>query len=445
RRGRLLQRTGPGNGEGGSDPPAGAGGRTVWRVSHFGMTVAPGRARPLRLGVAVGGFEEEGGYNRPGLPANSWSWWEAEGRAPASRGLNPSWPRWESELAAAAARGCRTARVSVEWARCEPLDGSLDRRAFGDYCRLLESCHDHGLQPVVTLHRLAHPAWLGADFWLRPDSPERFGRWVEAAVDRFAGRTHQWVTIDRLNVTALWSYLGGHLPPGRRLDVAATIRCLDHLLAAHVLAFEAVKERQPQAVVGFGTRVLPVYELDRLLVDLLLGPSHGVGRHEVGAWLAERRDRFGTGDGEARTALTWALRQWASSAVPLEQALARTTAAVYESACARAVDVLHLGAEDGDLALALPFPTPAGAPDRRAGRLARACRSMAGLGLPVAVVSDGPTDEHRLAEDVEVLEEAVAGGAPVVAYYSRPAAPARSRRPGSGRMAGQRRSLSLPG
>lgn len=388
-------------------------------MPHCVMPHTAGRAHSLRLGVAVGGFEAEGGYNRPGQPANNWSWWEAEGRAPPSPALTPSWPRWEAGLARAAERGCHTARVSIEWARCEPFDGNLDRRAFGDYRRLLESCHDHGLQPVVTLHRAAHPAWLGVDFWLRPDSPERFRRWVEAAVDGFAGRTHQWVTVDQLNVTALWSYLGGHRPPGRRMDVAATIRCLDHLLAAHVLAYEAVKERQPQAVVGFGVRALPVYELDRLLVDLLLGPSQGVDRHGLGSWLADRRDRFGFGAGEARTALTWGLRQWAAGAVPLEQALARATAAVYESACPRSVDVLHLGADDRDLRRALPFPVPGRAADGRSPRLAEACRSLRDVGVPVAVVNDAPSGEDEVAEDVDVVERAAAEGTPVVAYYAR--------------------------
>lgn len=408
------------------------------------MAESLARPRPLRLGVAVGGFEAEGGYNRPGLPANNWSWWEAEGRAPRSGALSSSWPRWEADLARAAGQGCRTARVSVEWARCEPLDGRLDRRALGDYCRLLETCHDHGLQPVVTLHRRAHPAWLGVDFWLRPDSPERFRRWVETAVDRFAGRTHQWVTIDDLNVTALWSYLGGHCPPGRRLDVGAAIRCLDHLLAAHVLALEAVKERQPQAVVGFGTRVLPVYELDRLLVDLLLGRSEGIERHHLGAWLADRRDRYGAGAGVPANAVTRALRWWAASAVPLEQALARATAAAYETACPRPLDIVHLAADDDDLHRSVPLPLPRPVPGAASVWLAGACRAMADVGLPVAVVSDTPTDDDRFARDAASLDRAVAEGAPVVAYFARPAAlrPAACRTAPSGGV--DRRQPTLP-
>ena len=399
----------------------------------------------FRLGVAFGGFEEEGGYNGPRQPANNWSWWEAEGRAPPSPPLNQAWPRWSHQLAAAADAGCRAARVSLEWARCEPLDGTLDRRAFGDYCRLLDSCHDVGLQPVVTLHRMAHPAWLGVDFWLRPDSPERFRRWVAVAVDRFAGRTHRWVTVDQLNVTALWSYFAGHRPPGRRLDTAATVRCLDHLLAAHVLATEAIKERQPQAVVGLGTRALPVYELDRLLVDLLLGRSHGVDRHDLGAWLAERRDEFEAATGAARTALTWVVRQWAASAVPLERALARATAAVYESSCERSIDVLHLGTDDRDLRRLLPFPIAGQAREHRS-RVADTCLSARGLGLGVSIVSDSPTDQRRFHCNVASVEQAVRDGAPVVAYYHRATAEGFGRCPPDTPVEDRRvASMPLPG
>lgn len=382
------------------------------------MTDAAAPVPALRLGVAVGGFEDEGGYNGPGRPANNWSWWEAEGRARSSPALNPSWPRWADQLGAAAQAGCDTARVSIEWARCEPLDGRLDRRAVGDYGRLLDSCHDHGLQPVVTLHRVAHPAWLGVDFWLRPDSPERFRQWVEVAVDHFAGRAHQWVPVDQLNITALWAYLSGHRPPGRRLDVAATIRSLDHLLAAHVLAFDAIKERQPQAVVAMATRTLPVYELDRLLVDVVLSRSRGVGRHDLGVWLADRRDHFSAGTRAARTAVVWALRQWAASAVPLEQALARATAAVYDSPRLRSVDVLHLGGEEPDLERLLPFPLTGVGREHRAG-LDDACRAHGDLGLPLAAVSDSPSGEAGFRRNVTAVEQAAAGGAPVVAYYHR--------------------------
>ncbi|MGH9283352.1 MAG: family 1 glycosylhydrolase, partial [Acidimicrobiales bacterium] len=333
--------------------------------------------------------------------------------------------------------------------RCEPLDGKLDRRAVGAYCRLLDSCHEHGLQPAVTLHRFAHPAWMGVDFWLRPDSPERFRRWVEAAVDHFAGRTHHWVTVDQLNVCAIWSYLSGRNPPGRRLDVAATIRSLDHLLAAHILAYEAIKERQPQAVVVMGTRSLPVYELDRLLVDVLLGRSSGVARHDLGEWLGQRRSRFITGLGTAtrpgRTALAWAVRQWASSAIPLEQALARSVAAAYDSSWACPIDVLQVGGEEGDLDTVLPVALPGVGTDG-CSRLVGACRMNSDVGLPLWALSDAPAGTGGFGRNVAEVERARAEGAMVNAFFQRLAPVTPERGPRETRtIRGRRRGAHLRG
>lgn len=371
----------------------------------------------VRVGAALGGFEVEGGYNGPGQPANNWCWWEIEGRAPRSAATG-FWPRWEADVARAAAAGCDTVRVSVEWARCEPLDGHLDPAAIAGYCRLLDCCHEQGLLPVVVLHRFAHPAWMGVDFWLRSDSPERFRRWAETAVDHFAGRTRRWVTVDQLNACALWAYLAGRNPPGRKLDVPATIRSLDHLLAGHVLAYEAIKERQPQSVVSTGNRSLPVYELDRLLVDVLLARSQGVAGHELAPWLAGRRDRFYAATGTARTAVAWVLRQWAGSSIPLDAAFPRAAAAVYGSACDRSIDVLHVGGDDDDLRHVLPLPVPVVCQDVTSG-LPGACRMNQDLGLPLAVLSDAPTGADGFERNRAAVRSAAEAGAPVVGFYQR--------------------------
>lgn len=380
----------------------------------------------LRVGAALGGFEAEGDFNGPGLPANSWCWWEIEGRSTPRPGSGDFWRNWEAAVAGAAGAGCDSVRVSIEWARCEPLDGRIDRRAVAAYCRLLDRCHEHGLQPAVTLHRFAHPAWMGVDFWLRPDSPERFRHWVETAVDHFAGRTHQWVTVDQLNVCALWAYLSGRNPPGRRLDVAATVRSMDHLLAAHVLAYEAIKERQPQAVVCTGNRSLPVYELDRVLVDVLLGRQAGVARHDLGDWLVERRRQFlaapPSSRAPGRTALAWAVRQWAASSIPLEQALVRAVTAVYDSPCPRSIDVLQVGGEDGDLDTVLPIPLPGVGRDQ-CSRLAGACHMNADLGLPLSVLSDAPVDATAFRSNLAEVERARDEGTHVAAFYQRMASP----------------------
>lgn len=296
----------------------------------------------FRFGVATSGFQVEGGYNGPGEPANNWSWWELEGRVERSGIALDFWTKYERQLDRAVAAGCDAFRLSVEWARCEPRDGEVDDTAVDNYNAILDACHDRGLKPLVSLHHFCHPAWLGVDFWLRPDSPERFAEWVRLAVDRFAGRCCHWVTINEPNVYAVQSYVLGMFPPGRRLNMGKAVRTLDHMLAAHVLAYEAVKERQPQAVVSTNTYPMSVYEGDRLLVDVLLSRSKGIGRYDLRPWLLERRRAYHERSLPAPSKLEWFLRKRINSAVPLEQALPRAVAAVYDSPCERTLDVIQL-------------------------------------------------------------------------------------------------------
>lgn len=385
----------------------------------------------VRTGLVLGGFDVEGGYNRPGQPAHNWCWWEVEGRSPRRPPSGGFWQNWDASVAQAAAAGFDAVRVSVEWARCEPLDGEPDEAAVAGYCRMLDVCHEHGLQPSVTLHRFAHPAWMGVDFWLRPDSPERFCSWVEAAVEHFAGRTHQWVTIDQLNACALFSYLSGRNPPGRRLDVGATVRALDHLLTAHVLAYETIKERQPQAVVTTGNRHLPVYELDRLLVDVLLTRSRGVARHDVHGWLADRRSAYNAGLRAAGGGhVLGVLQALARPAIPNAQALVRAVAAVYDGPCERPLDVLQVSAQAGDVVRAVPMPGKWGRAASwgdRGGHVERACHANRDAGVPLSVSGDAPVGINSLRRDLAEVQAAVAAGLDVTAYVQRLRAPALER------------------
>src|SRR5207248_2503900 len=148
----------------------------------------------------------------------------------------------------AVAAGCAAFRLSVEWARVEPAEGAVDDTALDRYAAILDACGERGLEPLVTLHHFTHPAWLGEEFWLSVDAPERFAAWAALAAGRLADRCRQWVTLNEINVLALQSYLTGVFPPGRRAATGATVRALDHLVSAHVLAYGAVRARRPDVL-----------------------------------------------------------------------------------------------------------------------------------------------------------------------------------------------------
>ncbi|HVF32622.1 MAG TPA: hypothetical protein VM933_06255 [Acidimicrobiales bacterium] len=156
--------------------------------------------------------------------------------------------------------------------------------------------------------------------WLALDAPERFADWAELVSARLAG-VRSWVSVQGLNRWPVERYAGGG--PGR-LASGRLLRALDHQLAGHVLA----SDRLPGAVEPGLVDDHRAYELQALLADVLAAPSFGVGRHEVGPWLRERKTAF-EADHPTATPRQWAVRRLAGTAIPLEQALPRALGAVY--------------------------------------------------------------------------------------------------------------------
>ncbi len=293
----------------------------------------------LLLGVATSGFQSEGGYNRPGGPANNWLDWERKGRVvPAGRALE-MWDRYEDVLDRAVAAGCRAFRTSVEWARCEPSPGAFDEDAFARYAAILDACRARSLEPVLALHHFTHPHWLGPDFWLDIRAPDRFAAWAGAVVDRLGGACRHWITVNEINVLPFQTWLTGAMPPGRRGRTGDVVRAVGNLLAGHVLAYREIHRRQPEAVVSTNNHCLSIYELDRLLVDMLLARGRGVERADLRDWLAERRRAYHAALPPPRP-VERGLRRVAASTFPLDQVAPRAVSEVYSGAHPRPLDVV---------------------------------------------------------------------------------------------------------
>jgi beta-glucosidase len=294
------------------------------------MTGAAPLPDGFRVGVATAGYQIEGGYNGPGEPRNNWFRWEAEGRVEPSGNALDFWNRYEDVLDRAVAAGCDAFRLSVEWARCEPREGEIDEAAFDRYRSILDACHDRGLEPIVSLHHFTHPWWLGESFWLDAEAPARMAAWAGAAVERLGPSCSNWVTLNEINILAIETWLSGTFAPGGTVAMNKVVRTLDHLATAHVLAYDEVKRRFPAASAATNNFTFSLYELDRLLTDILTARLHGIDRDALGAWLTERRVEHAA----ATVPLTGPerfFRAWARRSIPLGAALPRTVDAVYAS------------------------------------------------------------------------------------------------------------------
>ncbi len=421
-------------------------------------TSGAGLPEGFLFGVATAGFQVEGGYNGPGQPANNWLAWEQVGRVEPSGNAVGFFDRPEEALDRARALGCNSFRLGVEWARVVPDERGTDAAALARYVRIVDECVARGLVPLVTLHHFTHPDWLGVDFWLRPDAPDRFRQWAEVAVGALAPAVRHWVTLNEINVLALNSWLLGAFPPGRILSVPDSVVALDNLLTAHVLGYEVIHRARPDAVVTTNNACLSLYAQDRMLTDLLLARGAGVDRGDVDDWLEERRHRHDrclpAGPGERL------LRRISAAAAPYGAAAARRRGragtglprraldAVYESPHRRTLDAVAIDYYDPQSArhFRLPgHPTAGGrgylpvrelwddVPDP--GGLARWLSDQHALapGLPLWVVENGLCNRVRhgrsyprldgwerpryLRENIAAVMSALDHGVPVGGYW----------------------------
>jgi len=172
-------------------------------------------------GAATAAHQIEGGN----VGSNWWVHEHAPDAATARGIVEPSgdaadsYHRYREDVRILADLGMNSYRFSIEWARIEPERGFVSRAAVDHYRRMVDTCRDLGVEPVVTLMHFTVPRWFERDgFWRADDAVDLFGRYVEAALP--VVRDVEWVcTINEPNIAAM---LAGGCPYGLRQAAMAS-------------------------------------------------------------------------------------------------------------------------------------------------------------------------------------------------------------------------------
>ena len=200
---------------------------------------APGFPNGFLWGTATAAHQVEGGnWN------NDWWAWEHD---PASSCVEPSgdacdhYHRYREDVAGLAELGFNAYRFSLEWSRIEPEKGEFSRAALDHYARVIDTCREAGLEPVVTLHHFTTPRWVAAQGgWASAETAKLFGRYVERVMARIGGQLDLVCTINEPNVVATMGYLVGLFPPGEH-DFSRRASANETFLDAHGRAVEIVR------------------------------------------------------------------------------------------------------------------------------------------------------------------------------------------------------------
>ncbi len=317
-------------------------------------------------GVATSAYQSEGGYNGPAQPRTNWADAEERGKVMKTGAAVDFWTRFRGDFGRCREMGLKAFRLGIEWSRVQPARDIFDEAALERYVEMLAACREHGLEPVVTLHHFVHPAWLGADAWLEEATPELFGRYVERAVAWVSkGLTRRglapirfYITINEPNMLVLNTYVGTQFPSQAGTGYRSVIRAFDHLLTAHVLAYEAIhslyeRENWPPPKVTQNNYCSDVYWADKVLLDLLALRERGVERGKVRPYVIKKAREFEAALKEARLPLHRDPAYWIGTLFKIfmnrigyrwftGRPLRRTLDAIYASARPRLFDYLGL-------------------------------------------------------------------------------------------------------
>ena len=172
------------------------------------------------------------------------------------------WRDAEQDFDLMAEMGHNTHRLSVEWSRIEPEEGTFDPSAVRRYREMLVGLRKRGIEPMVTLFHFTTPLWLARQGgWSNPAAVGHFRRFVRHAVDQLGDLVTLWCTINEPNVYAALGYLLGEHAPGKK-SLLLYYRVLDHLLQAHAAAYRVIHALHGTAQVGLVKHVQIFEPLD---------------------------------------------------------------------------------------------------------------------------------------------------------------------------------------
>ena len=206
------------------------------------------------FGVATSAYQVEGGIE------NDWSDWERAGKckeADARCGSSVEhWQRFFDDVPLINRLGATAYRLSIEWARVEPTRGTWDDAAWAGYRARLEALVKAGIRPVVTLLHFTHPKWFHVETpWHEPSSLVSWKRFADKCAELVFGLNVAVTTLNEPNVLLLGGYLAGAMPPGIA-DGRKAFAAMANLVRAHVIARQALKEREPAMEIGIAQNML---------------------------------------------------------------------------------------------------------------------------------------------------------------------------------------------
>lgn len=211
-------------------------------------------------GAATSSYQVEGAADADGRKPSIWDTFTHE------RGMDNGdiacdhYHRWPADADLMARLNLTAYRFSLAWPRIVPEGtGAVNRAGLAHYDRMIDGLLARGITPVPTLYHWDLPQALQDNGgWAARDTTDAFAGYTQVCLDAFGDRVTTWLTVNEPWVVSTLGYRLGLHAPGER-DMRTAILVAHHLLLAHGLAMERIRETRPAARAGIPLSLFPHY------------------------------------------------------------------------------------------------------------------------------------------------------------------------------------------
>ena len=163
--------------------------------------------------------------------------------------------RWNEDIALMKELGVKAYRFSTSWARVDPnADGSWNLAGAAYYDKIVDACLEAGIEPYMTLYHWELPqAAEDRGGWQAEETAYAFGRFAGFMAKHFRGRVKHYFTLNEPQCTTSLGYQQGVHAPGLKLSLKKQFRVHLHQMMAHGLAQRAIRQADPEAVIGIAS------------------------------------------------------------------------------------------------------------------------------------------------------------------------------------------------
>ncbi|HYC79767.1 MAG TPA: glycoside hydrolase family 1 protein [Candidatus Binatia bacterium] len=197
------------------------------------------------LGAAASAHQVEGNNMN-----SDWWYWEKQGKLPKSGNACDHYNRYEEDFQIAKNIGLNAFRISIEWARIEPVENQWDKTAIEHYRKVLKKMKELGLVRMVTLHHFTLPQWLAEKGGFETNKGvQAFARYAWFVAQNLGDEMDLICTINEPEVYTVGGYGTGKWPPFKK-NYFKVIQVYRNLVKAHIAAYKAIKEVRPNSQIG---------------------------------------------------------------------------------------------------------------------------------------------------------------------------------------------------